>query len=58
MELYLRWIEANEVDPGEELPLGLLLYTEGSDEQVAKYMTEHLALWKSEICKVGGITLF
>lgn len=44
MELYLRWIEANEVDPGEESPLGLLLYTEGSDEQVAKYMTEHLAL--------------
>lgn len=52
MELYLRWLEANEVEPGEESPLGLLLCTEGSDEQiellqldkagikVANYMTE------------------
>ena len=56
--------------PGEESPLGLLLCTEGSDEwieliqldkadiKVAMYRTEHLALWQSEICKVGGITLF
>lgn len=52
MELYLRWLEANEMEPGEETPLGLLLCTEGSEEQiellqldkasikVAKYMTE------------------
>lgn len=52
MELYLRWLEANEVELGEESPLGLLLCTEGGDEQiellqldkagikVAKYMTE------------------
>ena len=52
MELYLRWLEAHEVEPGEESPLGLLLCTEGGDEQiellqldkagikVAKYMTE------------------
>lgn len=52
MELYLRWLEANEVEPGEDSPLGLLLCTEGSDEQiellqldkagikVANYMTE------------------
>ena len=52
MELYLRWLEANEMEPGEELPLGLLLCTEGSEEQiellqldkagikVAKYLTE------------------
>jgi len=52
MELYLRWLEANEVEPGEESPLGLLLCTEGSEEQiellqldkagikVAKYITE------------------
>jgi predicted nuclease of restriction endonuclease-like (RecB) superfamily len=52
MELYLRWLEANEMEPGEEKPLGLLLCTEGSEEQikllqldkvgirVAKYMTE------------------
>ena len=52
MELYLRWLEANEMEPGEESPLGLLLCTEGSEEQiellqldkagikVAKYLTE------------------
>ncbi len=52
MELYLRWLEANEMERGEETPLGLLLCTEGSEEQiellqldkagikVAQYMTE------------------
>ena len=52
MELYLRWLEANEMESGEETPLGLLLCTEGSEEQiellqldksgikVAQYMTE------------------
>lgn len=52
MELYLRWLEANEMESGEESPLGLLLCTEGSEEQiellqldksgikVAQYMTE------------------
>ena len=52
MELYLRWLEANEMEPGEESPLGLLLCTEGNEEQiellqldkagikVAKYLTE------------------
>lgn len=52
MELYLRWLEQNEMEPGEETPLGLLLCTEGSEEQiellqldkagikVAQYMTD------------------
>ncbi len=52
MELYLRWLEANEMVSGEEPPLGLLLCTEGSEEQiellqldksgikVAQYLTE------------------
>lgn len=52
MELYLRWLEANEMEPGEESPIGMLLCTEGSEEQiellqldkagikVAQYMTE------------------
>lgn len=52
MELYLRWLEQNEMEPGENTPLGLLLCTEGSEEQiellqldkagikVAKYLTE------------------
>ena len=34
MELYLRWLEQNEIEPGEESPLGLLLCTEGSEEQI------------------------
>jgi predicted nuclease of restriction endonuclease-like (RecB) superfamily len=52
MELYLRWLEANEMESGEESPLGLLLCTEGNNEQiellqldksgikVAQYLTE------------------
>ena len=52
MELYLRWLEQNEMEPDEETPLGLLLCTEGSEEQiellqldkagikVAQYLTE------------------
>ena len=52
MELYLRWLERYEMQPGEETPLGLILCTEGSKEQiellqldatgikVAQYMTE------------------
>lgn len=52
MELYLRWLDKNERQEGEESPLGLLLCTEGGDEQiellqldmsgikVAKYYTE------------------
>ena len=52
MELYLRWLEKNEIEDGEELPLGLILCTEGNKEQiellqldksgikVAQYMTE------------------
>jgi len=34
MELYLRWLEKNEMEPGEEAPLGLLLCAEGNKEQV------------------------
>jgi predicted nuclease of restriction endonuclease-like (RecB) superfamily len=52
MELYLRWLEKNEMQDGEELPLGLILCAEGSSEQiellqldkasikVAEYLTE------------------
>ena len=52
MELYLRWLEKYEMQPDEESPLGLLLCTEGSCEQiellqldksgirVAQYLTE------------------
>ena len=34
MELYLRWLEAHEMEPGEDSPLGLILCTEGSEEQI------------------------
>lgn len=52
MELYLRWLEKHEMEPGEESPLGLILCTEGGEEQiellqldkagikVAQYLTE------------------
>ena len=52
MELYLRWLEQNAMEQGEEPPLGLLLCTEGNEEQIelmqldkagikmAQYMTE------------------
>jgi predicted nuclease of restriction endonuclease-like (RecB) superfamily len=52
MELYLRWLDANERQPGEELPLGLILCAGKSSEHVellrleesgiriAEYMTE------------------
>ncbi|WP_448826528.1 PDDEXK nuclease domain-containing protein, partial [Capnocytophaga bilenii] len=34
MELYLRWLEKHEMEVGEESPIGLLLCTEGSEEQI------------------------
>jgi predicted nuclease of restriction endonuclease-like (RecB) superfamily len=52
MELYLRWLEKHEMQPGEETPLGLILCAGKSDEQiellrldesgirVASYMTD------------------
>lgn len=52
MELYLRWLEKNEMQPGEETPIGLILCAEGNKEQiellqlhkagikVAEYLTE------------------
>ncbi len=52
MELYLRWLEENEMQPGEELPIGLILCAGKSEEhvkllrldrsgiRVAEYLTE------------------
>jgi hypothetical protein len=34
MELYLRWLEAYDVQAGEETPLGLILCAEKSEEHV------------------------
>ena len=47
MELYLRWLDKNETEPGEEQPIGLILCAEGNDEQI-----ELLQLDKTNI-KVG-----
>lgn len=44
MELYLRWLEKNEMQEGEETPLGLILCAAGNNEQV-----ELLQLHKSGI---------
>jgi predicted nuclease of restriction endonuclease-like (RecB) superfamily len=35
MELYLRWLEKYEQEPGEDTPLGLILCAEGGTESVA-----------------------
>ena len=52
MELYLRWLEKNEMQKGEKTPIGLILCAEGNNEQVellqldkagikvAEYLTE------------------
>lgn len=34
MELYLRWLEEHEMQPGEELPIGLILCADKSEEHV------------------------
>jgi hypothetical protein len=34
MELYLRWLEKHEMQPGEEVPLGLILCADKDDEHV------------------------
>jgi hypothetical protein len=34
MELYLRWLDKHERQPGEETPIGLILCAEASREQV------------------------
>jgi predicted nuclease of restriction endonuclease-like (RecB) superfamily len=44
MELYLRWLEKHEQQPGEDTPLGLILCADKSEEQV-----ELLQLSKSGI---------
>lgn len=41
MELYLRWLEKNEMQQGEEPPLGLLLCSEGNTEHVELLMLDN-----------------
>lgn len=51
MELYLRWLEKHEMQPGEEPPLGLILCADKSEEQV-----ELLQLDKSGIRVASYLT--
>lgn len=53
MELYLRWLEKNEMEEGEEKPIGLILCAEGNYEQI-----ELLQLEKSNIKIAKYITDF
>ena len=34
MELYLRWLEKHDMEPGEEAPIGLILCADKGDEQI------------------------
>ena len=40
MELYLRWLQKHEMQPGEEIPIGLLLCSEGNTEHIELLMLE------------------
>ena len=51
MELYLRWLEKHETEPGEEAPLGLILCADKGEEQV-----ELLQLDKSGIRVAAYLT--
>jgi hypothetical protein len=41
MELYLRWLEKNEMREGENKPIGLILCSEKSPEQINYLMLEN-----------------
>lgn len=40
MELYLRWLQKYEMQPGEDIPIGLLLCSEGNTEHVELLMLD------------------
>jgi predicted nuclease of restriction endonuclease-like (RecB) superfamily len=48
MELYLRWLEKNEQEPGEELPLGLILCAGKSSEQIELLQLENSGIKVAE----------
>ena len=51
MELYLRWLEQNEQKKGENKPIGLILCSEKSPQQI-----QYLLLDKNEHIKVAEFT--
>lgn len=48
MELYLRWLDKHEKQPGEETPLGLILCAEGGYEQIELLQLEHAGIKVAE----------
>ena len=44
MELYLRWLERNEMQDGEAKPIGLLLCSEGNTEHIELLMLDEKAI--------------
>ena len=41
MELYLRWLEKHEKQPGEGPPLGLILCADKGEEQIELLQLDH-----------------
>ena len=48
MELYLRWLEKNDMQKDEALPLGLILCAEGNKEQVEMLQLEKAGIKVAE----------
>ncbi|MBX7154591.1 MAG: PDDEXK nuclease domain-containing protein [Candidatus Kapaibacterium sp.] len=48
MELYLRWLDKNEKQQGEETPLGLILCAEGGHEQIELLQLEQAGIKVAE----------
>lgn len=52
MELYLRWLEKYEMQEGEETPLGLILCTEGGNEQIELLQLDKVGIRVSQYLTV------
>jgi predicted nuclease of restriction endonuclease-like (RecB) superfamily len=48
MELYLRWLEKNDMQLGEETPIGLILCAEGNNEQIELLQLEKAGIKVAE----------
>jgi predicted nuclease of restriction endonuclease-like (RecB) superfamily len=48
MELYLRYIQKHELEPGEDSPIGLLLCAEGNNEQIELLQLENSGIRVAE----------
>lgn len=48
IELYLRWLEKHEMQPGENPPIGIVLCSEKSDERVELLQLENSGIRVSQ----------